>query len=273
MTTSIRSVSGADPAPPKRLYPVRADLRLAGASPATVALVVLLVTSVLFLKWPGIDLAVSQWFYTPDQGFLLKSSDLAGNVRSAGKVAFVTVAVAALGLLVTTFVSGRLRPVAPPSCCLYLLATLAVGPGLLVNGVLKNFWGRARPRHTLDFGGEWPFSPAWLDADHCAGNCSFVSGEAAVAFWLVGLTLVVPARLRIRTLAATLPFAAAVSLNRVLYGAHFLSDVVIAWAIIWVVLIVLSGIFLAPGRAAVLDRLFSRSGGPLKPAGIRRSNG
>jgi len=69
----------------------------------------------------------------------------------------------------------------------YLMLTLALGPGLLVNSVLKEHSGRARPVQTVDFGGTQQFSAAWVWADQCRTNCAFVSGHAAVSTWPVAV--------------------------------------------------------------------------------------
>ena len=40
----------------------------------------------------------------------------------------------------------------------FLALTLALGPGLLVNGLIKEHSHRPRPFQTQDFGGTWQFS-------------------------------------------------------------------------------------------------------------------
>ena len=60
-----------------------------------------------------------------------------------------------------------------------MIHAFCFGPGLVVNGVLKAFWGRARPSQILEFGGAAQFTPPVQIADQCARNCSFVSGEAS----------------------------------------------------------------------------------------------
>jgi membrane-associated phospholipid phosphatase len=109
------------------------------------------------------------------------------------------------------------------------LGSLVIGPIVLVNFILKSFWGRPRPSETLDFGGHLDFVQAGSMAGKCLSNCSFVSGEAAGAGWLVCVVLLVPQPLR----SALLPPLAAISLLapalRVAFGAHYLSDVVLGW--------------------------------------------
>ena len=73
---------------------------------------------------------------------------------------------------------------------------LLVGPGLIVNVFLKEYWGRPRPASTDLFGGLLPFVPAGDWSNACLDNCSFVSGEASSIFWLVCLVPLWPRRLR-----------------------------------------------------------------------------
>ena len=70
---------------------------------------------------------------------------------------------------------------------LFVLAALALGPGLVVNAGFKDHWGRARPRDVTQFSGERTFTPALQPTDQCDRNCSFVAGHPSVAFWLAAL--------------------------------------------------------------------------------------
>jgi membrane-associated PAP2 superfamily phosphatase len=131
-----------------------------------------------------------------------------------------------------------------PRATLFVLATFALGPGLIVNGILKEHWGRARPKTLTEFGGDATFSPVWWISDQCARNCSFVSGEAAGAFCLVALVFLVRKERQPAMAIFTLSFAAVVSLTRIAVGAHFLSDVLIAWLLTLGVMIALDRLIL-----------------------------
>ena len=61
---------------------------------------------------------------------------------------------------------------------IFLIATMIIGPGLIVNLGLKDHWHRPRPIQTQDFNGPDPFVPWYDDKGGCKKNCSFVSGEA-----------------------------------------------------------------------------------------------
>jgi membrane-associated PAP2 superfamily phosphatase len=54
--------------------------------------------------------------------------------------------------------------------CLFLILAVALGPGLLVNGLLKPGWGRPRPRQVEQFGGPRAFQPWWQPGGPGAGE-------------------------------------------------------------------------------------------------------
>jgi len=107
-----------------------------------------------------------------------------------------------------------------------------LGPLLIVNLVLKEFWGRPRPDDTQFFGGEFPYVPPGDISSFCESNCSFVSGEASAAFWILVLALLLHQRHRAGFLVVASVVAVGISLLRVGFGRHFISDVVIAAVIV-----------------------------------------
>lgn len=106
--------------------------------------------------------------------------------------------------------------------------TAIVAPLVVVNLVLKEFWGRPRPSQTTDFGGEHPFVSPGTISSYCETNCSFVSGEASAGFWLLALVFYLPKRFRPFYVVVATLVACAISLLRVAFGAHYVSDVTIA---------------------------------------------
>jgi lipid A 4'-phosphatase len=95
--------------------------------------------------------------------------------------------------------------------------------------------GRARPDEVTHFGGARTFTPAFVPADQCESNCSFVSGHAAFVFGGFAVALVARRRRATTLLVAVLGGLA--GLGRMLQGAHFLSDIVFAgvfmYAVAW----------------------------------------
>jgi lipid A 4'-phosphatase len=225
--------------PRRPLPPVRPWLL---QRPLLVACALLLIVSLLFLAAPGLDRAVSSLFYDPAAGF--GDGRLAYMVREIGRLTEWAVALGFALPLLMKFLAPESRLLVPPRASLFGLGALAIGPGLIVNGILKHFWGRARPREIVEFGGDASFSSVWWISDQCGRNCSFVSGEAASAFWLVALVFVVPRAWRRPVAVVTLTVAAAVSLARITAGGHFVSDVIIAWLLTLIVILALQKLVL-----------------------------
>ncbi|WP_181704499.1 phosphatase PAP2 family protein [Chthonobacter rhizosphaerae] len=242
--------------------------------PVRFTLAATLVLSLLLVLVPDLDLAVSGLFHVEGQGFPAARVAVLEEFRRLGQAVVAGVAVlAVLSLLVPLLASGA-RFLLPPRAALFLVATLALGPGLLVNTILKDNWGRARPRNVVEFGGDLPFTGPWAMVGHCDSNCSFVSGEASSAIFLLALALVVPAGWRKPVAIGTLLFAAALSANRIAFGGHFLSDVLIAWLLTLLVMLLVHGAVYGPGSRltdAAIAGALGRTGDALKAFLARRA--
>lgn len=189
---------------------------------------------VLFLFVPSIDTAVSWVFYSSGGGFWLAAWPplqwLAGSIRW---ITWAIVLIALIGWL-RLWLTGKPLWRLDRKALIFIVAATAIGPGIIVNTVLKDHWGRARPVQIEAFGGIKQFTPAPLPADQCARNCAFVSGHAALGFSLVSFALLLPAgRARRNAIAAALAFGGLVGLGRIAAGGHFLSDVVDAGLIVF----------------------------------------
>ncbi len=121
---------------------------------------------------------------------------------------------------------------------LYLLAALALGPGLVVHTVFKDHWGRARPRDVIEFGGDRTFTPAFVISDQCDRNCSFVAGHSSMGFYFLALAFLARRR-RYRVYLAVGGFGGLTGLGRIAQGAHFLSDVIFSGLLVFAVAYVL----------------------------------
>src|SRR2546422_1131069 len=108
----------------------------------------------------------------------------------------------------------------------FILFSLVLGPGLLVNGVFKDHWNRPRPRDVIELGGHWHYAPAPLRGE---GGKSFPCGHCSVGF-LYGVGWWIWRRQRPKlaasALASGLALGTALGIGRIAAGGHFLSDVV-----------------------------------------------
>lgn len=205
--------------------------------PLAAALLALALISLISVLAPAFDLAVSRFFYVPGEGFRAGENAGVESLRKAGRMLEWAFGIATILPLVLKILRPGRKMLLSPRATLFVLATFALGPWLLVNGLLKEFWGRARPRALIEFGGQSTFSPAWWISDQCDRNCSFASGEAASAFCMVALVFLVRKEQRLPVACVSLAFAATISLTRIAQGGHFLSDVLIAWMITLCVMI------------------------------------
>ena len=126
---------------------------------------------------------------------------------------------------------GWLRP------GIYLALVMAVGIGLVTNLVLKDHWGRPRPRDTVHFGGGWDYLAPWQKGTAGRGK-SFPCGHATVpalgfALWLLWRrNRPVLSRWALGGAAVLTAWVAAA---RMLAQAHWLSDVL--WAVVLMIVV------------------------------------
>lgn len=108
----------------------------------------------------------------------------------------------------------------------FLAALLALGPGLLVNGVFKPNWQRPRPLQIQVFGGSQRFVPVWGWGADLEGK-SFPSGHASMGFYLLAPAFLCYRRRRwaLAFVALGLAGGLLIGAGRVAQGAHYPSDI------------------------------------------------
>jgi membrane-associated PAP2 superfamily phosphatase len=218
--------------------------------PLTLSLSVVGALTLLFLLFPQIDLAATDLFYRVGEGFPASRDPLLRAFRESSDFVLIVLVLGLIARLVRVLVRRGGAGLMAARRSIFLLAAFAAGPGLVVNGVLKSWWGRPRPVGVDLFGGDAPYQTVWRISDWCQSNCSFVSGEGALAAWFVAVLVLVPGRYRLAAAAPTVFYATLLSVNRLAFGGHFLSDVLLSWAISAVVFALLYRVMVsAPGVA------------------------
>ena len=220
--------------------------RSAAAWPVVVFLGLMAAAAAPFVLAPTIDLEVARFVHRQFGAAFLSTGGpwwplYVGLVPVVYAIAAIVLLVALANLVLGRRWLGLTRRVAT-----FILLSLALGPGLVVEFGLKDHWGRARPRDLVEFGGAARFTPAYLPSEECASNCSFTSGHAAMAFYFLTFALLAPAPWRRPAVAAVVLFGGLTGAMRVAQGAHFASDVIasgfLVTGIVWAL------------KAAIVDR-------------------
>jgi membrane-associated PAP2 superfamily phosphatase len=154
-------------------------------------------------------------------------------------------AIAGIGSLLALALARGRKHIRQPALLLFL--SLVVGPGLLVNAIFKDHWGRPRPNHIVEFSGTLDYLPPLAKGVAGQGK-SFPSGHASVGFLYGALWWYWrdrSRRLAFASLAIGTVLGCTLGLARIVAGNHFLSD------IMWSAVMVL-------GAAGVLEILLFR---------------
>ncbi len=195
-----------------------------------------LASVLLFAFFPEIDLEVSGLFYHENGGFYLKNAPFFSFMHDAIRPLLIVTVLVLLFFLLYPKKSRYLDRKAAG----FLLTFLLLGPGLITNVVFKEHSGRVRPVHIVQFVVDKAFTPYYKLTGTCQTNCSFFSGHAAAAFFFMAFGYVYRSR---KLFFLGLFFGALMALTRVVQGGHFLSDVVFAFIVNFIVLKVLYYLF------------------------------
>ena len=195
------------------------------------AVVAFLVVSTALIAWSGADLTVSAPFCREGKwpiGYLFPWQAL----YRLDRIPSFALALCGLAACAASFFRQNLRHWRRSGAFLVLL--LALGPGLLVNAVFKDHWGRPRPRDIVQFGGQKQFLQPWQKGEDGKGR-SFPSGHASAAFYMTAPYFIYRRSNKCRArvwLLGGLTFGFFMSIARITQGAHFLSDNLWAWGMV-----------------------------------------
>lgn len=140
---------------------------------ATIVIAIITIVTRLF----NLDLLISGLFYVPNEGFPLKDNLFVRFFYRSVNVSVILSILFVLGFAVIALIKKPLR-----KHNLWVAAfviSMVVGPGLIVNTLFKENFGRPRPVQSIDFGGKYQHK-AVLEANWGNDGKSFPSGHAAV---------------------------------------------------------------------------------------------
>ena len=189
-----------------------------------------------------LDLRLADWLYTPGAGFVHGGQQPWAALYEYGEWPGLVLAAGALAALLLGLFWQSLRRYRLASTFFVLL--YLIGPGLLVNVTLKEYWGRPRPADIVEFGGKRVFSQPW-QMRTVDRRKSFPSGHASVAFYLAApwfLLRSIRRRAAYAWLSVGVGYGLLVGAARMTQGAHFLSDILWSGGLVY-----LTGLVLALG--------------------------
>lgn len=204
----------------------------------------LFLTATTFLiALTGADLRFSGLYYYPEDGWYLAHSNPWYFIYHYGMIPAFALALGGLAIWVLGFFYKQLLP--HRKSALFLVIFLVVGPGLVVNTIFKDHWGRPRPADIVNFGGAAIYQPCWKLGEAGQGK-SFPSGHASVGFFLFAPWFFLRqknSRLAFAFLALGIAYGSLMGLGRIVQGGHFISDVVWSGGITYLTGLSLSYIF------------------------------
>lgn len=199
--------------------------------PLLVPLVLLLLATLVF-RWTNLDRLVCGLFFGGDAQWPLVHVQPFRFLYQYGPYPGVAVLIAAVifwvwGLVFHRGVARR---------ALFCILVVLLGPGLLVNGILKPQVSRPRPNQITDFGGSMEYRPVLTLSSHPEpAYMSFPSGHASMGFVLLAPALLLRRRRKIfvAAIGASIGLGILIGMARVIQGKHFPSDVLWSAAIVY----------------------------------------
>ncbi len=194
---------------------------------------VLLVLSIPF--WlSDIDLQLQAYLYLPGNGgWYLHERGFWPLLYQYGVLPGLLMAL--LSLLAVAASYWRAEWVMWRKPALLLLFSLMLGPGLVINLILKDHFGRPRPREVIEFQGNESYQPLLIPGK--GDGKSFPCGHGSIGFYLALPFLFLRKRhlgWALAWLGVGILSGSVLTAARMMAGGHFLSDGLWAAGLVWI---------------------------------------
>ncbi len=219
-------------------------------TPAVWIPLLLLISATVIFWITDVDLRLSRQFYASGGSSLesnshwpLRDAEPWKSLYDLGVYPALILGAGGLLVVVIGLIWPKLRPWR--NAGLFFALMLALGPGLLINGIFKPHWGRPRPNDTIPFRGHEPYLPVG-DIGIGSDGASFPSGHASMGFYLMAPAFVLYRRHRRAAMAffaLGLAGGTIMGLARIVAGSHFASDVVWSAGIVYFTGLALAAVF------------------------------
>jgi lipid A 4'-phosphatase len=197
------------------------------------------ITAILTPFTPYLDLHIAQYFYNwgklnnthfvshPLFDFFYSYAIL------PGQITVVLSLIALFCSYVIPFCSSWKKP------SLVLLLTLVIGAGFICHFILKDHWGRPRPKQVIEFGGNQSFRPYYKPNffKQSEPSKSFPSGHCTMGFYFFAVAILAARQgwrlLFYLGLILAIVLGTALGITRIAQGGHFFSDVIFSAVLMW----------------------------------------
>ncbi len=191
----------------------------------TFLVVMVFITTIFWVT--DLDIQVAGYFYHPEAQDVWLEGDyyLWDLFYQLGPIISVVIAVGSVFMIMLSGLKQKWNHLRIKA--IFILICFVVGPGLIVNTLFKDNWGRPRPAQITAFGGNEAYVPPLMYNASGDGK-SFSSGHSSVGsaliafFFLFRKNHLILARLAV---VFSLMMGAGLGLARMAAGGHFLSDV------------------------------------------------
>jgi lipid A 4'-phosphatase len=213
------------------------SLKISQISMVTSVLIVFFILATFVTVGPSLDLYISGLFYDGDKNFLIQSYYPVSIFFRKILLPFILIYVFVLPFVLRFFPLQKIYFGYKFSLSeiVYIWVSGAVTMLLVVNVVLKNMWGRARPNDVSYFNGFQDFNPWYKISDACTSNCSFVSGDSSVGFLLIVFYFITKKN---AYLYLGLILGSLLGFIRIAAGGHFFSDIIFSQLVVTVTILV-----------------------------------
>jgi len=213
------------------------NLKVSQISIVTKVLIIFFILATFVTTGPSLDLYISSLFYYGDKQFLIQSYYPVSIFFRKTLLPLILIYVFVLPLFL------RFLPLKKIyfghnfsiSEIVYIWFSGAFTMLLVVNVLLKNMWGRARPNDVLYFDGFHDFNPWYKISDACSSNCSFVSGDSSVGFLLIVFYFITKKN---AYLYLGLILGSLLGFIRIAAGGHFFSDIIFSQIVVTLTILV-----------------------------------
>ena len=200
--------------------------------PMVTSIVIIFFILAIFVTFgPSLDLYISNLFYYGNKQFMIQSYYPVSIFFRKILLPFLLIYIFVLPLILRFFPLQKIYFGYKFSFSeiIYVWISGTFTMLLLVNVLLKNMWGRARPNDVSYFDGFRDFTPWYKISNACESNCSFVSGDSSVGFLLIVFYFITKKN---AYLYLSLILGSILGFIRIAAGGHFFSDIIFSQILI-----------------------------------------